>query len=217
MDPRDFCTDNFRWPALQGLVHDARSSECAGRSRHRSWPGDRDDRESSRLRRPAGYTLAQGSIGLESRPLAASSWAASPIWDTMRHSMRDSHPVWGGTRNPESSPLTAPRSSMAEYASSAEQRWPGSDHRSRGRRRPSARDGGRVYDSPRTRRAHRKPRLEGSGFSAVIAQMPGGIPVGTLALGKAGAINGAFISHRYSVRHIGRSARKTPGFQGRAT
>ena len=59
-------------------------------------------------------------------------------------------------------------------------------HRRRGRRRPSARHDRRDDALARARRAGRVQGAVRHGFASSIVQMPGGVPVGTLAIGKAG-------------------------------
>jgi len=49
--------------------------------------------------------------------------------------------------------------------------------------------------------------LKGLDSLLSIAQMPGGVPVGTLAIGKRGAINAALLQPRFWARNIRRFAK----------
>ena len=69
-----------------------------------------------------------------------------------------------------------------------------SDHRGRGRRRASAGHDGRAYVSAGARRSGSKRRAQRPRFLLSIVQMPGGVPVGTLAIGKAGATNAGLLA-----------------------
>ena len=72
---------------------------------------------------------------------------------------------------------------------------PQGDHRRRRRRRPSARHD-RLHDAAAgAGRAGRKRKaLKGQDSLLSIVQMPAGIPVGTLAIGEAGAINAGLLA-----------------------
>ena len=69
------------------------------------------------------------------------------------------------------------------------------DHRRGRRHRAPAGDGGRPDDPAGARRAGRRAHaLHGTDSLLSIVQMPAGVPVGTLAIGKAGAINAALLA-----------------------
>jgi len=114
-------------------------------------------------------------------------------WDTMRHASETLEQFGVGH---ESKIVSAHRTPqwMAEYASTAE---------SRGLEVIIAAAGGAAH-LPGMVAAHtllpvlgvpiESHALKGMDSLLSIAQMPGGIPVGTLAIGKAGAINAALLA-----------------------
>lgn len=59
--------------------------------------------------------------------------------------------------------------------------------------------------------------LKGLDSLLSIAQMPGGIPVGTLAIGKPGAINAALLAAAIVARHRPGIARRLRAFRARQT
>jgi 5-(carboxyamino)imidazole ribonucleotide mutase len=59
--------------------------------------------------------------------------------------------------------------------------------------------------------------LEGKDSLLSIMQMPGGIPVGTLAIGKAGAINAALLAAAVLALSDGRLARRLDAWRARQT
>jgi 5-(carboxyamino)imidazole ribonucleotide mutase len=59
--------------------------------------------------------------------------------------------------------------------------------------------------------------LEGKDSLLSILQMPGGIPVGTLAIGKAGAINAALLAAAVLALSDGRLARRLDAWRARQT
>ena len=58
--------------------------------------------------------------------------------------------------------------------------------------------------------------LKGLDSLLSIVQMPGGIPVGTLAIGKAGATNAALLAVAILARSPPRAAREAPGLPRRS-
>ena len=83
---------------------------------------------------------------------------------------------------------------LYDYASERAERGLEGDHRRRRRRRaPSRHD--RLDDrAAGARRADREPALKGLDSLLSIAQMPAGVPVGTLAIGEAGATNAGLLA-----------------------
>jgi 5-(carboxyamino)imidazole ribonucleotide mutase len=59
--------------------------------------------------------------------------------------------------------------------------------------------------------------LEGKDSLLSIMQMPGGIPVGTLAIGKAGAINAALLAASVLALSDGRLAKRLDTWRARQT
>ena len=130
---------------------------------------------------------------MESRPLAGVIMGSKSDWDTMRHS---SEILTQFGVEHETRIVSAHRTPhlMAEYASSAEQR---------GLEVIIAAAGGAAHLPGMVAAYTLLPvlgvpieshALKGLDSLLSIAQMPGGIPVGTLAIGKAGAINGALLA-----------------------
>jgi hypothetical protein len=77
---------------------------------------------------------------------------------------------------------------------------PRGDHRRRRRRRAPARHGGGAHARAGARRARAEPRAQGLDSLLSIVQMPGGVPVATMAIGKAGATNAGCSPWRCSRR-----------------
>ena len=59
--------------------------------------------------------------------------------------------------------------------------------------------------------------LEGKDSLLSIMQMPGGIPVGTLAIGKAGAINAALLAAAVLALSDGKLAKRLDAWRARQT
>ena len=59
--------------------------------------------------------------------------------------------------------------------------------------------------------------LKGLDSLLSIVQMPAGVPVGTLAIGKAGAINAALLAASILARHDARIARRLSSYRHRQT
>ncbi len=83
---------------------------------------------------------------------------------------------------------------MAEFAARGRGARDRSHHRRRGRRGASARHGRRAHAAARARRAGREPGAQGLDSLLSIVQMPAGVPVGTLAIGRPGAKNAALLA-----------------------
>ena len=91
------------------------------------------------------------------------------------------------------------------------------DYRRRRRRRPSPRDD-RVNDPPAgLRRADEHPRLGRQGLAPVHHADAGGIPVGTLAIGKAGAINAALLAAAVLALSDVKTAKRLDGWRAQQT
>ncbi len=130
---------------------------------------------------------------MESRPLAGVIMGSKSDWDTMRHA---SEVLTRFGVEHETRIVSAHRTPrlMAEYASTAEER---------GLQVIIAAAGGAAH-LPGMVAAHtilpvlgvpiESHALKGLDSLLSIAQMPGGVPVGTLAIGKAGAINAALLA-----------------------
>jgi 5-(carboxyamino)imidazole ribonucleotide mutase len=59
--------------------------------------------------------------------------------------------------------------------------------------------------------------LEGKDSLLSIMQMPGGIPVGTLAIGKAGAINAALLAAAVLALSDAKTAKRLDGWRAQQT
>src|SRR3954470_8172832 len=129
----------------------------------------------------------------DARPLIAMIMGSKSDWATMRHA--DELLTAFGVPH-ESRVVSAPRTPvlMAEYASSAEER---------GIQVIIAAAGGAAH-LPGMVAAHtilpvlgvpiQSSALQGLDSLLSIVQMPGGVPVGTLAIGKAGATNAGLLA-----------------------
>jgi 5-(carboxyamino)imidazole ribonucleotide mutase len=149
---------------------------------------------------------------MESRPLASVIMGSKSDWETMRHA---SEILTRFGVEHETRIVSAHRTPhlMAEYASTAEQR---------GLEVIIAAAGGAAH-LPGMVAAYtilpvlgvpiESHALKGLDSLLSIAQMPGGVPVGTLAIGKAGAVNAALLAiailatHRPDLREKLRSFR----------
>jgi len=83
---------------------------------------------------------------------------------------------------------------MAEFARTASERGPGGNHRRGGRRGPFAWNDRGAHLASRPRVPIQSHALHGMDSLLSIAQMPAGVPVGTLAIGTAGATNAALLA-----------------------
>ena len=83
---------------------------------------------------------------------------------------------------------------LYQFAKGAARRRLQGDHRRRRRRRAPARHDGGADAAAGVRRAGGIEGAVRAGFALSIVQMPAGIPVGTLAIGKAGAVNAALLA-----------------------
>ena len=115
-------------------------------------------------------------------------------WETMEHACEHTARLSAWLMKPAWFPLTVPRTSFSNTPSSAEKR---------GIEVIIAGAGGAAHLPGMTASKTVLPvlgvpveskALKGLDSLLSIAQMPGGIPVGTLAIGKAGAINAALLA-----------------------
>ena len=105
---------------------------------------------------------------------------------------------------------------MAEYARRVEARGLRGDHRRRRRRGAPAGHGRRAHHAAGARRARREPGAQGLDSLLSIVQMPAGVPVGTLAIGKAGATNAALLAVAILATTDAGAARATARVPSRA-
>ena len=116
-------------------------------------------------------------------------------WATMKHAADMLDEAWTCRTRCASSRPTGRRTGLAEYAKTARSARPFRHRRRCRRRRASARHVRRPYQPARARRADADASaLTGMDSLLSIVQMPAGVPVGTLAIGRAGAINAALLA-----------------------
>ena len=132
-------------------------------------------------------------------PLVGVIMGSRSDWETMRHAAEtlDALGVPYETRV-----VSAHRTPglLFEYAGSRGARAAGPDRRGRRRRAPAG-HGGRDDDAAGARRAgRRRARCRRLDSLLSIVQMPAGVPVGTLAIGRAGATNAALLAPASSPR-----------------
>jgi 5-(carboxyamino)imidazole ribonucleotide mutase len=136
---------------------------------------------------------AQGAIGGDNRPLVGIIMGSTSDWETMEHTARTLQELGVPF---ETRVVSAHRTPdlLFEYASSAEQRGieviiAGAGGAAHLPGMAASKTVLPVLGVPVESKA-----LKGLDSLLSIAQMPGGIPVGTLAIGKAGAINAALLA-----------------------
>jgi len=135
-----------------------------------------------------------------------SSWVSKSDWQTMEHAAKTLEELGVPHEVARCYPRTARPTIFFEYASTAEER---------GLEVIIAAAGGAAHLAGVTARKTilpvlgvpmESPSLKGLDSLLSTVQMPGGIPVGTLAIGKPGAINAALFAPRFSERNIANSA-----------
>lgn len=125
-------------------------------------------------------------------PLVGLIMGSRSDWETMRHAAETLEAlgipyevrVVSAHRTPDL---------MAEYAKTAEERGIQVIIAGAGGGPPPRHDRG-PHRPPRPRGAGGKPGPRGLRLLLSIVQMPAGVPVGTLAIGKAGAVNAALLA-----------------------
>ena len=126
-------------------------------------------------------------------PLVGIIMGSSSDWETMRHAAETLDEL--GVAHETQDRLRAPDAQAALRICAFGQgaRAQGRDRRRRRSSAPARHD--RVDDlASGARRPGRKQALKGMDSLLSIVQMPAGVPVGTLAIGKAGAINAALLA-----------------------
>ena len=127
-------------------------------------------------------------------PLVGIIMGSQSDWETMRHAAETLDAL--GVAH-EARIVSAHRTPerLYDYARRAARPRPEGDHRRRRRRRPSAgHDRRRMTPLPVFGVPVESNALKGMDSLLSIVQMPAGIPVGTLAIGEAGAINAALLA-----------------------
>ena len=128
-------------------------------------------------------------------PLVGVIMGSKSDWDTMRHAAEILDAVPGSARA-----ACRVRSSHAgvdvRVRPHGGRTWPAGHHRRRGRRGASARHGRRANHVARLGVPVQSRALQGLDSLLSIVQMPAGVPVGTLAIGEAGATNAALLALR---------------------
>ena len=127
------------------------------------------------------------------KPLVAVIMGSKSDWETMRHA--DEMLTHFGVPH-ECAIVSAHRTPSIHGGVCGVRRIPRdrSDHRGRGRRGSLTGHGRRPDPGPRPWCSRRESCAKGIDSLLSIVQMPGGIPVGTLAIGKAGATNAALLA-----------------------
>ena len=167
---------------------------------------------------PAGLRLGQPRLAHEGQcsvpamsdrgPLVGVIMGSRSDWETMRHAAETLDEL--GVPH-EVRVVSAHRTPdlLFEYAPARAERGLRGHHRRRRRRGPPARDD--APPRPRCRcSACRSSRRRCTGMDSLlsIVQMPAGIPVGTLAIGRAGAVNAALLAAAIVGAGRGRSSRE---------
>ena len=135
-------------------------------------------------------------------PLVGVIMGSRSDWETMRHAARDARRRSACRTRSASSRRTARRTCCSSTPAPRRRAGLEVDHRRRRRRGAPARDGGGEDDAPGARRAGRVARRsQGMDSLLSIVQMPAGVPVGTLAIGRAGAVNAALLAAAIVGRH----------------